>query len=551
MKSIQTRIVIFIAVCITISITAAVGIGLYNFAILAKENANVYMEQIVDSNVSVLNANLNQMEDAVMSLHGFTSTELNNNPNLLYNMEDAHNHMMFMENLGLSIGEKTPGVISVYYRLNPLIFENINGFWIMRRSEYDQFTSQKLTDMSQYDSDDREHVAWFYEPMRAGKAIWLDPYYNDNMGTYIISYAVPVYSENRCVGIIGMDIDMSTIIEDVKDISIYESGYAFIYDDEKNLIYHKDFPFGLDNDQMSGEVKNISNQYKSSKNINQQLSVKYGGVTKEVTVGTLSNGMLLGITVPRREIYSLLYKTIFNSVLFGLVLIVAIIVISTAFIHSYIKPLKDLANASEKMAGGDLEVELQYKSEDEIGILTRNMWHLAESLKNYFDYFNELAYTDELSKLPNKAAFDRDVTIVMDEMKRTGALFELVIMDINYLKTINDNIGHDMGDKLISGVAAIIKICYGSNYSYRIGGDEFAAILKGRDVGRGHQYINQLNEHIKDFAYENKENFGCIISVASGSATYLVGQDKSFSDLFKRADANMYKNKIRMKDNKR
>ncbi len=546
----QTKIVIFIAVCIIISITAAVGIGLFNFANLAKENAEVYMEQIVESNISIINSNLDQMEDAVMSLHGFASTELSNNPRLFDDPDLVDSHMEYMKDLGLSIGEKTPGVISVYYRLNPLMYDKADGFWLMRSSEYEQFSLQQLTDIGQFDSDDREHVAWFYEPMRAGNAIWLDPYYNDNMGIYIISYAVPVYTNNRCMGIIGMDINMSTVIDDIKSISIYESGYAFMYDDEKNLIYHKDYPFGLDRDQMSGEVKEISDQYIASKNIKQQLSVKYHGITKEVAIGTLNNGMMIGITVPRSEIYSLLYKTIFNSVLFGLVLITAIIIVSVVFIHSYIKPLKDLANASEKMASGNLDVDLQYKNEDEIGILTRNMWHLAESLKNYFDYFNELAYTDELSKLPNKAAFDRDVTIVMDEMKRTGALFELIIMDINYLKTINDNIGHDMGDKLISGVASIIKSCYGSNNSYRIGGDEFAAILKGRDVGRGHQYINQLNELIKDYAYDNKEAFGCIISVASGSATYLVGQDKSFSDLFKRADSNMYKNKIRMKDSK-
>lgn len=546
----QTRIVVFIAVCIIISITAAVGIGLFNFANLAKENAEVYMEQMVDSNISIINANLDQVEDAVMSLYGFASTELSNNPKLFDNSDLVNNHMEHMKDLALSIGEKTPGVISVYYRFNPLVYDKTDGFWLVRKSEAEQFTLQQLTDVEQFDSNDREHVAWFYEPMRAGKGTWLDPYYNDNMGIYIISYALPVYSNNRCLGIIGMDIDMSTIVDVIKNIRVYESGYAFMFDDEKNLIYHKDYPFGLEKSLLNEEIKDISDQYIANKNIKQQLSVKYRGITKEVAVGTLNNGMMMGITVPRSEIYSLLYKTIFNSVLFGCVLITAIIMVSVVFINSYIKPLKDLANASEKMATGDLQVELQYKTEDEIGILTRNMWHLAESLRNYFDYFNELAYTDELSKLPNKAAFDRDVTIVMDEMKRTGALFELVIMDINYLKTINDNIGHDMGDKLISGVASIIKSCYGSNNSYRIGGDEFAAILKGRDVGRGHQYINQLNELIKDYAYDNKEAFGCIISVASGSATYLVGQDKSFSDLFKRADSNMYKNKIRMKDSK-
>ena len=54
----------------------------------------------------------------------------------------------------------------------------------------------------------------------------------------VISYNVPVYWNDRFVGVIGIEIDYSTMAEQVDHISLYDNGFAFINDAAGNLIYH-------------------------------------------------------------------------------------------------------------------------------------------------------------------------------------------------------------------------------------------------------------------------------------------------------------------------
>lgn len=63
-----------------------------------------------------------------------------------------------------------------------------------------------------YDPDDLEHVGWYYIPVKNGAPMWMDPYLNENINIYMISYIVPLFAEDgTSIGIVGMDIDFSEI----------------------------------------------------------------------------------------------------------------------------------------------------------------------------------------------------------------------------------------------------------------------------------------------------------------------------------------------------
>lgn len=152
------------------------------------------------------------------------------------------------------------------------------------------------------------------------------------------------------------------------------------------------------------------------------------------------------------------------------------------------------------------------------------------------------AYKDGLTGVRNKLAYlemlaELETAIENSELTEYG----VVVFDVNGLKEINDTLGHEAGDEYIKRGCSIICQHFDHSPVFRIGGDEFVAILKGID------YANRevLLESFRKVISENQKN-GSVI-VASGLAVYDALTDGSYNDVFKRADESMYEQKRSLK----
>ena len=87
----------------------------------------------------------------------------------------------FLENAALS----TENSMSIYVRYNPEISSPTAGIFYVKNDD-NTFSLTEPTDISLYKPDDREHVAWWYEPLAAKKPIWIKPYNNKNINNNII-----------------------------------------------------------------------------------------------------------------------------------------------------------------------------------------------------------------------------------------------------------------------------------------------------------------------------------------------------------------------------
>ena len=147
----------------------------------------------------------------------------------------------------------------------------------------------------------------------------------------------------------------------------------------------------------------------------------------------------------------------------------------------------------------------------------------------------QLAYTDSLTGIRNKLAY-LEKEKQMEERIDAGTLgeFAAAVFDLNGLKLVNDTQGHEAGDQLI--IQACRMICEHFKHSpvFRIGGDEFAAILEGQD------YQNRFSI-LAAFHGQTEENLrsGQAV-VAAGMAEYAPERDDSFRAVFERADREMY-----------
>ncbi len=179
--------------------------------------------------------------------------------------------------------------------------------------------------------------------------------------------------------------------------------------------------------------------------------------------------------------------------------------------------------------------------------------HLIVGIENIDDQVRALktakekAIRDELTGVRNKNAFQ---DYESDLQKRVNAEeideFAIVMCDLNDLKKINDTRGHKAGDKYIKDSCKMICRVFTHSPVFRIGGDEFVAVLVGEDYENREELLEGLRKQV----LENVKNDDIIV-VATGMADYDSETDSRVTDVFERADKLMYENKRSLKNKKK
>ena len=125
--------------------------------------------------------------------------------------------------------------------------------------------------------------------------------------------------------------------------------------------------------------------------------------------------------------------------------------------------------------------------------------------------------------------------------------FAVMVFDLNDLKVTNDTYGHEAGDKYLVDSTKLISDIYKDVPIYRVGGDEFVAVLLGTDYDKRDKLLKEFNKQID----ENLKNHNRVI-VSAGLAIYNPEKDTTLLKVFSRADREMYnrKEELKSKQNK-
>lgn len=156
----------------------------------------------------------------------------------------------------------------------------------------------------------------------------------------------------------------------------------------------------------------------------------------------------------------------------------------------------------------------------------------------------ELARRDDLTGVKNKTAY-RELEASVQGNIDNGLdylNFALVVCDCNNLKLVNDTKGHAAGDEYIRESAALLCGIFVHSPVFRVGGDEFVVFLRGNDYSAR----KELMEKLRGQVLENLKTNGGVV-LASGMAEYLPESDSFVSEIFERADKDMYDDKARLK----
>ena len=542
-NSIQTKLSILTLAGILFSTGLIGSFGLYYTTNATDKNTATTMNAVCQQEAAKLDALFLRIEQSV-NIMAYKALGRDNITELIQSEEEFTHYLEEMETILVGALGSTEGAVATYFKLSPEIASNDSNLFYAKEQKggRDTFIKHYIGSMMS--------LEWYDRPVKEGGAVWLSPYRDNKINDQVISYAMPLYQEGILIGVVGMDVLFEDIVKEVDSISIYETGYAYLITESNEMVYH---PYGEDSFSISRKHEEWD-EYVALLGEKQEkdfiFSYRYDGQEKKMTYSKLENGMLLLVTAPVSETdvhKEDLSTTLAVTIGFSAVISFIVIVLYTKTI---ITPLKELTRAAKQVAEGKMDVVLVNQSRDEVGELSASFQQTVDCLKIYMDRMNDLAYRDSLTGVKSKAAYAEETKKINNSIKLGFDQFGIMMLDINGLKRVNDQYGHEAGNSYIINCCKLICTIFKHSPVFRIGGDEFIALLIGEDLKK----VDRLLEKFYIKMEEIQREATCPeerVSVAAGYAVFEEKVDQTFEDVFKKADEAMYKKKVSMKEGRR
>ena len=319
MKSIRTKITLAAVIAVTVLMIASTVTGVLTANHIGNSDADQTLLLLCETGGKNLDAYFKSVEQSVKMVSAYVESDLEGlEPGQL------SAHLDRAKSIFSKMANAASAVLTYYYRIDPAVSAKAKGFWFVNL-DGNGFREHEVTDISQYDTEDTAHLVWFTVPKATGKGVWLPPYITDNLDVRVISYNEPIYYGGQFIGVIGIEIDYTTMAEQVNRISVYDSGYAFLADAGGNITYHPRFDVTT-----MGTPSKISESLRTGSVF---ISYTYNGAEKRAAWLTLENGMRLVVTAPVKEIHAAWQKWVYQFLTVSFVLLVVIVLLLAYTIH--------------------------------------------------------------------------------------------------------------------------------------------------------------------------------------------------------------------------
>ena len=248
---------------------------------------------------------------------------------------------------------------------------------------------------------------------------------------------------------------------------------------------------------------------------------------------------------------------------------IAVIMILTATVtlwnidRRYISKIRKLSRTVSAFAqnkDASIASELEQKGTDELSSLMGQTSNMMLDTDNYMkslvetteelsharaqvDIEAEIARKDALTGIRNQNAYEEELRRLERQLEEGYTKFGFAVVDLNYLKSINDSYGHEYGNITIKECCGLVCRVFSHSPVFRIGGDEFVVILENED----YEQVEKLAAEFNRLQKREKKEPWKRVSAAIGYALYDETKDESVEDAFSRADKAMYTRKREMK----
>ncbi len=300
------------------------------------------------------------------------------------------------------------------------------------------------------DFSDRDYVKAALNGKTNISDVTLSKYTN----TYGISIAAPLISSGRIIGVVYYRADVDFMNDIVKHISVGQGSYAYILDENNNVIAHKNEKYIMNDKDKEMIPKDIKNCISSQ---NGSMTCAYGGdkyICGYSKIDKTANWRVV-IASPESAYNSDILRFVKKLVISDIIALIAAIIVALIIARVISRPIVRVKNLLSALAQGDLSVQLNdTKNKDELGILQNSAVSLNRMLSDMLTQSG-----DVLSKM---AAYD----LTSEDMREYPGKFNELAASINSIKAIlsnmilniqNSSVNVDGGSKQLAEAASMLS----------------------------------------------------------------------------------------------
>jgi len=401
------------------------------------------------------------------------------------------------------------------------------------------------------DEFDPRKRPWYQTAMNSQTPVWSGIYNNFSFHYPTITLAKAVYERNHeFAGVVATDVTLKELSNFLSKLDISKNSVAYIVDEDGYIVATsgKEIPEhivnGMPERMRAVDMKTalISGTYSKLS----QLEVKAAETraydlpmgTVDLAISPLGTKQGLHwqtiVAVPRADFMSSINQGFLQSVVIAIACIIFALTIGLTIVERVIRDIRKLTAAAEKFGNGESMPKLDIRRNDEIGILAQALSNMENKLR--FDKLTQVANRESLfaqiSHLQTIAQEQPDIC--------TG--FTLLFVDLDRFKNVNDNYGHDAGDKVLVITAARLRSAIrDTDEVARYGGDEFVLLLKDT---KNSIDIHNMVEKISSLVEQPIALEHAVVGIGAsiGWASFPEDGD-DYMRLIKIADSRMYNRK--------
>ncbi|WP_333657109.1 methyl-accepting chemotaxis protein [Tissierella praeacuta] len=265
--------------------------------------------------------------------------------------------------------------------------------------------------------------AWYFDCVKLGKGIWSDMYIS-NANLNVITYSRPVIVDNIPIGAIGIDLNVEKVVENIENIKLYETGYAFLLNKDYDFLIHPEF-------DSSNNLRNINDGeygYIADEMESNDIGIVDGnfiGQRKIMIFSKLQDGKIIVLTVPKAEVLKNMYMTIY--IIVGVIIISAILaaVLSLILGKRISNPITMATEILDRTSKLDLthiedskKIESLINRNDEVGAMFRATKVVREEMGKIIKAI-ELTMTDIIESTTTLTTATNETTQSINDMAKT------------------------------------------------------------------------------------------------------------------------------------
>lgn len=232
-----------------------------------------------------------------------------------------------------------------------------------------------------------------------------------------------------------------------------------------------------------------------------------------------------------------------NNVMISFIILLVVFSVSYLLANYLVKPVHYILGKVEEISQGNFTVRVQNNRRDELGLLGDGINSMSENLEKYTKQIRFQADHDSLTNLLNRRAFTNELQYYIEQAEKNQGRVTVLFLDLDRFKSINDVLGHTMGDSLLVQVAQRLEAMTAN--VYRLGGDEFTIILNDSSYEETNEMARETLDILsRPFVIEGQELY---ITTSIGISSFPTDGSNS-ETLVKNADMAMYRAKEKGKN---